>query len=178
MDWNNAPTASFAATEFRNLVTTTSDQEAQLQRKFLEYYQGSKDGNGNDGISNSPHNINTGTANVSDEILQQREKDREVMNRQTLIQTTPIAAEVTTMFQMLNRPWLKVEAIMSAMFNEDFNLYEPQIRIKVSNSKNGDVVYMEPFELNMIHSVIVKEISQLRQDPPTPHAVSDVEGQR
>jgi hypothetical protein len=162
IDWNNAPTASFAATEFRNSVTTTSDQEADLQKKFLEYYQGSKDGNGNDGISNSPPNMSGGKANIADEILRQREKDREVMNRQTLIQTTPIADEVTTMFQMLNRPWLKVEAIMSAMFNEEFNLYEPQIRIKVSNSKNGDVIYMEPFELNMVHSVIVKEISQLR----------------
>ena len=42
--------------------------------------------------------------NISEALMKQREKDREVMNRQTLIQTTPIADEVTTMFQMLNRP--------------------------------------------------------------------------
>ncbi len=134
------------------------EQEKKLQEQYLEYYRKPTEKGGN-----SPPNMRFGNASskISEELLKQREKDREVMNRQTLMQTMPIAEEVTKMFQMLNRPWLKVDAIMSAMFNDEFNLYEPQVRIKVTNSNNGDTIYMEPFELNMVHSIVQEEISQL-----------------
>ena len=51
------------------------------------------------------------------------------------------AASLAMGIYLINRQ--TAEAIMSAMFNDEFNLYEPQIRVKISNAKNTLIIRID-----------------------------------
>jgi hypothetical protein len=155
----DCPSAEFAASELRLGLMGSNSLDKERQRVQEEITRYNKEQKGD-----MPPDTGLGRDQSQNAKRQRKlqELEREKINRDTLIKAMPLAEELSRMFQLLSRSWLKCESIMSATYNEQLRAYEPQVRIKISNAQTAEELYMDPFELQSVHSILESEILALR----------------
>ena len=150
------PSAEFAASELRRVIFGSGllqQDRDKVQNEIARYKQTR---------SADTRTLQKGMLGNDPERIKLLEMERERTNRDALLQSLPMTDEVSRMLQLLNRPWLKCESVMTASYHQELRSYEPQVRIKVINAQTTDVIYMDPYELHHVHGILQSEIVSLR----------------
>eukprot|EP00949_MAST-11_sp_MAST-11-sp1_P000297 g297.t1 len=102
-----------------------------------------------------------GQQKMREQMEKEAAQRQEQANRQQMLELIPLVDEANKLLGLLNRPMLKASAMLRVALSEDGSLETPEVKVRVENVQQDDVMYLDPYEFTDCVKVMKNEIGFL-----------------